>query len=80
MKRQSTAEPLTPDDIAERLSTAMLRTWRILLDVRQNEDLWDAVKHSRYLVVMPSQLIEELQRWTDHPDGLSSEPPAGPII
>lgn len=74
MKRQSTAEPLTADDVAERLSHAMLRCWKILMDVRQAEGtLFEDVKHSRYFNVMPYQLIEELELWQTKEAGQDDE-------
>ena len=62
-KRLSTSEPLTEHDVAERLSNAMLRVWRILADVTDEPVLHEAVRTSRFLVVMPAQLIEALQEF-----------------
>ncbi len=67
MKRENTGDPLTADDVAERLSNAMLRTWRILLDVRQDPELYKEVRGSRYFTVFPHQLIEELELWRHRP-------------
>jgi hypothetical protein len=67
VKREKVTDPLTPDDVAERLSKAMLRCWRILMDVRQDPDLYREVRNSRYLTVLPHQLVEELEHWYDRP-------------
>lgn len=67
MKREKATDPLTPDDVAERLSKAMLRCWRILMDVRQDPDLYREVRNSHYLTVLPHQLVEELELWYDRP-------------
>jgi len=63
MKRANATEPLTPDDVAERLSHAAERTLRILMDVRQDEDLMEQVKHSRYLTDGLHVLAQELHKW-----------------
>lgn len=50
MKRQSTDEPLTPDDVAERLDKALVRVLRIMYEVRTREgSLLADVRQSRYL-------------------------------
>lgn len=61
-KRLSTAEPLTEHDVAERLSHAMERTWRIIEEVVGDPALHQGVYSSRYLNVHPDQLIDALQR------------------
>jgi hypothetical protein len=63
MKRLSTSDPLTADDVADRLNRAMVRTMRILMEVRQTEGLFDEVKRSRYLTLMPADLAAELALW-----------------
>lgn len=70
MKRLSTADPLTPDDVAERLDRAALRTLRILMDVRQHPDLQEPVKHSRYLTNVLPALAAELETWGFTPQPL----------
>lgn len=69
MKRCSTTDPLTPDDVAERLDHAALRVLRILMDVRQIEGLCDAVKQSRYLTNTCHDLAAELVVWGFHISG-----------
>lgn len=50
MKRLSTSEPLTADDVAERVSKAAMRLLSILMDYRQQEgDLFKEISGSRYL-------------------------------
>lgn len=62
-KRRSPDEPLTEHDVAERLSKAALRTWRILSEARQL-GLMDQVKHSRYLPGGELRALrEELDLW-----------------
>jgi hypothetical protein len=64
VKRTSTDEPLTPDDVAERLTRAAMRTLRIMLDVRQSPDLYPAVRRSRYLLPDILELLSaELDEW-----------------
>lgn len=63
MKRLSTDDPLTPDDVAERLVKAAMRTLRVLLDVRQTDGLFDDVKRSRYLRGSLNLLADELREW-----------------
>lgn len=72
-KRSSVEEPLTEHDVAERLSNAMLRVWRIVDDVTADPELHSLVWHSRFLVVMPGQLIEALEHFAREPD--QPEPP-----
>lgn len=62
-KRTSTADPLTEHDVAERLDHAALRTLRILLDVRQDPELWRAVRSSRYHTNVLDLLATELAEW-----------------
>ena len=48
-KRLSTDEPLTEHDVAERLTSALLRVTRILEDIVADPSLHQAVQGSRYL-------------------------------
>ena len=81
-KRHSTEDPLTEHDVAERLSHAMLRVWRILTAITDDPVLHEAVKHSRFLVVQPYQLIEALEAFDKvkepNPLTLTGEYPGGP--
>lgn len=64
MKRLSTSDPLTADDVADRLNRALDRALRIMWDVRRTEgDLLDEVKRSRYLGPAGHHVAYELQRW-----------------
>lgn len=68
MKRQNPSEPLTADDVAERLDRAAVRVLRILLDVRQADgDLCVEVKGSRYLTNSLAWLAAELAAWGVEP-------------
>lgn len=68
-KRYSTQDPLTEHDVAERLSHAMLRTWKILADINNDPVLRDAVASSRFLVSGVTEgLAEALAAFKDpHP-------------
>ena len=66
-KRLSTDDPLTEHDVAERLSAAMLRVYRILSDVVADPTLHFHVKHSRYLSMMPSESEQMLARFREGP-------------
>jgi len=59
-KRSGTDQPLTEHDVAERFSNALLRVWRIASELQEDPEMWEQVKHSRYLVVLPSQVTETL--------------------
>lgn len=65
MKRLRTTDPLTADDVADRLDRAIDRVLRIMWDVRRTEGtLMDEVKHSRYLASGGgNHLAHELDRW-----------------
>lgn len=71
MKRLSTSDPLTADDVADRLNRALDRALRIMWDVRLNggELMWERVKMSHYLHASPAgnHLAHELQRWGFEP-------------
>lgn len=71
-KRLSTEDPLTEHDVAARLDKAALRTYRILVEVREM-GLKDQVKSSRYLTNIINALAAELQAWEIEPREL---PPA----
>lgn len=64
-KRLSTDDPLTEHDVADRLDKAMLRVWRILLDVRQDPVLYEAVRQSRYRTNVMHELMKELDVWRE---------------
>ena len=64
MKRLSTSDPLTADDVAERLDKAAERVLHILMDTRQQEgDLYEQVRGSRYLKGALELLAGELAVW-----------------
>jgi hypothetical protein len=65
MKRLSTKDPLTPDDVAERLAKSAVRTWTILAECRQDPVLFEAVKASRYEAGALAGLMSELREWVD---------------
>lgn len=70
MKRLSTDDPLTADDVAERLDKALVRVLRIMLDVRQTEgNLLADVRKSRYLTNSINAVAYELQtdEWNVQP-------------
>lgn len=69
MKRLSTSDPLTPDDVADRLNRALDRVLRIMWDIQQTEgSLMDEVKRSRYLIGgLPNYVAYELQQWGYEP-------------
>jgi hypothetical protein len=54
---------LTPDDVAKRLDRALMRAWTILLDVRQEPGLYDAVRRSRHFTNAHEELAKELAIW-----------------
>lgn len=72
-KRTSTDDPLTEHDVAERLDHAAVRTLRILMDVRQTEGLYEAVRGSRYLTNSLNALAAELVTWEIEPEDLREE-------
>lgn len=68
MKRTDTDQPLTADDVAERLDKAMLRVVRIMYDTRQMPgDLMEQVKASRYRTNIGNMLAAELATWGIEP-------------
>jgi len=66
VKRLSTSDPLTPDDVAERLAKAAVRTWTILAECRQDPVLFEAVKASRYEAGALAGLAAELGLWLEN--------------
>lgn len=80
MKRLRPTDPLTADDVAERLNRAIFRALRILMEVRQDPNLFEQVKQSPYLVCgIPEELRDEMQRWVpQQPHGPRPKPAAGP--
>lgn len=62
-KRLSPDEPLTEHDVAERLSKALERVYRILADVEQDPRLHRAVLRSRYLSMLPNDSVRPLERF-----------------
>lgn len=70
MKRFSTDQPLTADDVAERLDHAALRLLRIMYDVRQTPGtLLADVRRSRYFTNAVNALAYELgmDEWNIEP-------------
>lgn len=62
-KRHSTDQPLTEHDVAERLTHAALRTYTILVQMRE-QDMMDVVKSSRYHHPELLQMLrDELEAW-----------------
>lgn len=62
------AKVLTPDDVAKKLENAALRVWRIMMDARQNEDLYPALQNSQYTHSGAlSGLMAELLAWEIKP-------------
>lgn len=66
-KRLSTDEPLTEHDVAERLSKALLRVWRIAEEVTADPMLHRAVLSSRYLAVSLPNVLDALSRLRQDP-------------
>lgn len=65
MKRLHTSDPLTADDVAERLDRAAMRALQILMEVRQTEGLFEAVKGSRYHTSIVGMLGKEItEHWS----------------
>lgn len=59
---------LTPDDVAKRLERATMRVWRIMLDARQEEHLYAALKSSPITYSGALQgLLAELLAWDIKP-------------
>lgn len=77
MKRTSADQPLTPDDVAERLDKAALRVLRIMYDIRENggPELLAQVRSSRYLTNAVNALAAELAMddWNIEPQSLRPE-------
>lgn len=67
MKRSNPQEPLTPDDVAERLDRAAMRVLHILMDIRQTDGLQEQVEQSRYLRGSLEALRAEMDRWAIEP-------------
>lgn len=80
MKRTSTNQPLTSDDVAERLDRAALRTLRILMDARQQVGLFEPVKHSRYLTNTLAALAAEIGLWGIAPQEMPTTPSPAPRV
>jgi hypothetical protein len=67
VKRSNPQEPLTPDDVAERLDRAAMRVLHILMDIRQTDGLQEQVEQSRYLRGSLEALRAEMDRWAIEP-------------
>lgn len=64
MKRLRTSDPLTADDVAERLNRSALRTLALLMEIRQSGELNAEVRASRYLTNVLDMLGDEIaQHW-----------------
>lgn len=64
-KRLYTSDPLNEHDVAERLDKAALRALRILMEVRQTEGLFEAVRESRYHTNVVEMLGKEIaEHWS----------------
>ena len=67
---------LTADDVARRLDRAVVRVLRIMMDTRQQEgDLYNDVRHSRYLGSLDALAYELVAEWGVTPKPSPYSPP-----